>query len=264
METFVKPSPPSSILEQLRGIYKRGLTVLKSERLSKGNMDFWLSGLKSKLQEIYGATTPIAEIYREKVAILRKNGITEEQFALEVTNLKGLIDQFEYSAGLGVLNPVSTPSVPPSGKNVFVIHGHDELNTHRLTLLLQNHFQVNPIVIISKPGMSRPLIDKYEDSASMCCFAFALVTPDDTISSSPGIYCQARPNVIFELGWFVGRLGKHRVTILLKEGTTIHSDIDGVSRIQFRDNVEDKYLDIQRELEAAGMIEKTGGTTPIF
>lgn len=254
METFIKPSPPSSILDRLRVSYTRGLAILKNERIGKGDVQFWLSGLKSKLQEVYGATAPIAEFYREKVAFVSKNGITAEQFALEVTNLKGLLDQLEYSSGMGVLNPVSTPSVPPSGKNVFIIHGHDELNTHRLTLLLQNHFDVNPIVILSKPGMSRPLIDKYEDSASMCSFAFALVTPDDEIALSSGNYLQARPNVIFELGWFIGRLGKHRVTILLKEGTTIHSDIHGVSRIQFRDNIEDKYLEIQRELAAAGMI----------
>jgi predicted nucleotide-binding protein len=167
-----------------------------------------------------------------------------------------LIDQLENSAGMNILNPVSTPSITPSGKNVFIIHGHDELNTKRLTLLLQNLLHLNPIVIISKPGMSRPLIDKYEDSAAVCSFAFAIVTPDDEVASSSSSYRQARPNVIFELGWFVGRLGKHRVTILLKEGTTIHSDIDGVSRIQFRDNVEDKYLEIQRELAAAGIIEK--------
>jgi hypothetical protein len=130
----------------------------------------------------------------------------------------------------------------------------DDIGVSRLTLLLQNNFHVNPVVIRSEAGMSRPLIDKYEDNASVCAFALTLVTPDDEISSSSGRYHQARPNVIFELGWFVGRLGKHRVAILLKEGTTIHSDLDGVSRVQFRDSVEEKYLEIQRELAVAGVI----------
>lgn len=259
MEGYLIPPPPSSpppspILDRLRVIYTRGLTILNAPKVSGAQAVFWLSGLRSKLDDLYGASAPIAKLYREKVLSVRKNGITSEQFAIEVTCLKGLIDQMDYSAGTGILNPVSTASVPPLGKNVFVIHGHDELNTHRLTLLLQNNFRINPVVIISKPGMSRPLIDKYEDSASICSFAFAIVTPDDEIAASPVSYSQARPNVIFELGWFVGRLGKHRVAILLKEGTKIHSDIDGVSRIQFRDNVEDKYLEIQRELAAAGLI----------
>ena len=178
MDAYLIPPPPSSpppspILDRLRVIYTRGLTILKTPQLNRAQVIFWLNGLRSWLDDLYGASAPIAELYREKVASVRKNEITSEQFAIEITCLKGLIDQMDYSAGTGVLNPVSTASVPPSGKNVFVIHGHDELNTHRLTLLLQNHFHINPVVIISKPGMSRPLIDKYEDSASICSFAFA-------------------------------------------------------------------------------------------
>jgi predicted nucleotide-binding protein len=60
--------------------------------------------------------------------------------------------------------------------------------------------------------------------------------------------------VIYEAGWFVGRLGKERVTLLLRAGTEIHSDLHGVSQIRFDDNVEDKFLEIQRELQAAGMV----------
>lgn len=44
------------------------------------------------------------------------------------------------------------------------------------------------------------------------------------------------------------------VALLLKEGTKIHSDLDGISQIRFSDNVEDKYLDVQKELKAAKMI----------
>jgi predicted nucleotide-binding protein len=80
------------------------------------------------------------------------------------------------------------------------------------------------------------------------------IPPDDEIVSSASCYKQARPNAIYEVGWFIGRSGKHRVALLLKEGTHIHSDLDGVSRIPFSDNVEDKFLDIQKELKAAKLI----------
>ncbi len=56
--------------------------------------------------------------------------------------------------------------------------------------------------------------------------------------------------MIFEAGWFVGRLGIPRVCLLLKDGATVQSDIDGISRIHFRENVEEKVLEIQRELDA--------------
>jgi len=248
------PLPPSPILERLRRSYTRGLEILKNQQIRKGEVDVWLNGLKSNLQVLYGPSTPIVKFLREKALNVQRSGVSREEFESEIANLKGLIDQMEYSARTEALNAVSTHSVPPSGKNVFIIHGHDELNTRRLTDLLRNHLQLNPVTIIYKPGMSRPLIEKYEDSASFCSFALALVTPDDEIASPSRRYHQARPNVIFELGWFVGRLGKHRVAILLKEGTEIHSDIHGVSRIQFRDNVEEKSLEIERELGACGLI----------
>jgi predicted nucleotide-binding protein len=113
---------------------------------------------------------------------------------------------------------------------------------------------LNPIAMLSKPGMSRPLIEKFEDEAQTCSFAFGLFTPDDEIVNAANHYKQARPNVIYEVGWFIGRLGKHRVALLLKEGTRHHSDLDGVSRISFSENIEEKFLDIQKELQAAKLI----------
>lgn len=70
-------------------------------------------------------------------------------------------------------------------------------------------------------------------------------------------YSQARPNVIFELGWFYGRLGRSRVCILFQEGSKLHSDLDGVLRIQFRESVEEKLGEIEKELKAAGLLKKT-------
>lgn len=46
-----------------------------------------------------------------------------------------------------------------------------------------------------------------------------------------------------------------RVHILFKRGTQIHSDLAGVSRIEFNESVEEKVLDIEQELRAAGLIE---------
>lgn len=65
-------------------------------------------------------------------------------------------------------------------------------------------------------------------------------------------HAQARPNVIFELGWFYGRIHREKVCILHKRGTKLHSDLEGISLIEFEDNVEDKVNEIERELKAAG------------
>ena len=62
------------------------------------------------------------------------------------------------------------------------------------------------------------------------------------------------PNVIFEMGWFYGRLGRKRISILFKRGTKIHSDLEGVSKIEFIESVEETLGRIERELQAAGLV----------
>ena len=143
----------------------------------------------------------------------------------------------------------------PQSQKVFVIHGHDETNTLKLRNLLKERFKLEPIVLKELPSKGRALIEKFEEEASDASFAFALVTPDDLVRIQTDEYAQPRPNVIFELGWFYGRLGRNRVCILFREGSRIHSDLDGVLRIQFRESVEEKLGEIERELRAAGLIE---------
>lgn len=65
---------------------------------------------------------------------------------------------------------------------------------------------------------------------------------------------QARPNVLFEIGWFVGRLGRQRIVVLLDEDAEMHSDFSGVSVIPFRGDVRSAEGAILRELRAAGLV----------
>ena len=137
---------------------------------------------------------------------------------------------------------------------VFVVHGHDEPNTLKLQRYLRDDLKLSPIVLRYEPGKGRTLIEKFEQVAERASFAFVLLCPDDQISCQDGSYAQARPNVVFELGWFYGRLGRSRVCILLKKGTKLHSDLDGISRVEFDDNVDLKANEVRRELKDVGIL----------
>ena len=164
--------------------------------------------------------------------------------AEEIERDPSLLTRGEPHAAPGAIHERSVAD----GRKVFIVHGHDEVNTFRLRDLLRERFDLEPIIMGAAPGGGRTLIEKFESLAERCSFAFVLLTPDDQIATASGEYTQARPNVIFELGWFYGRVGRENVVMLLKEGTHIHSDLDGVSRIQFAQNVEDKFIEIEREL----------------
>jgi predicted nucleotide-binding protein len=246
--------PEKSSILKLRDSVAFGKKLLESKKANKATILQWSRQTRSAIFSFFGTDAAITKNLDSLVKEAVQPGLSPDQFTQRLADSEALLDYLNRLAGSPLSCQTSFTSRIPSTKNVFVIHGHDELNTRRLTELLQNHFKLNPIAMLTKPGMSRPLIEKFEDEAQSCSFAFGLFTPDDEIVNAANRYKQARPNVIYEVGWFIGRLGKHRVALLLKQGTNIHSDLDGVSRIPFSDNVEDKFLDIQKELKAAKII----------
>jgi hypothetical protein len=142
---------------------------------------------------------------------------------------------------------------------VFVIHGRDATNTDRLRRLLIERFRLEPVILGEQAGGGRTLIEKFEDVAARCAFSIALLTPDDAVARGETAYLQARPNVVFELGWFYGKRGRQSVLILLRHGAHLHSDLDGISRVEFGESIEERVLDIERELHAAGLLAHAAG-----
>lgn len=248
-------TPEKSLVQKLQDTVAFGRKFLENNKKpTKDALVQRVRQIRFLLFSLFGKDAVIVKNADLFVKEANTKGLSADQFAQILLEVESFSDFLSKSGTFPLSCQVSQTSRVPLTKNVFVIHGHDELNTRRLTQLLQGHFSLNPIAMLSKPGMSRPLIEKFEEEAQNCSFAFGLFTPDDEIVNASNRYMQARPNVIYEVGWFIGRLGKHRITLLLKHGTNIYSDLDGVSRIPFSDNVEDKFLDIQEELKAAKII----------
>ncbi|MFZ5634013.1 MAG: TIR domain-containing protein [Bacillota bacterium] len=154
----------------------------------------------------------------------------------------------------GIASPKNEVSQKAGNNSIFIIHGHDELNLLRLKELLRDRWNLNTIILRGEPGKGRTLIEKFEQEANKAAYVIALFTPDDLVKVSDDQYTQARPNVVFELGWFYGRLGRERVCILFKSGMQIHSDLDGINRIEFNSDINEKIVEIEKELESAGLI----------
>lgn len=215
----------------------------------------WSMKVSRELFKLFGKDSIQYKIYRNLFTELKPSAKLSVALVKErIENLDSLVNSLVRFVDSEYTSNISYPSKITATKNVFIIHGHDELNTLKLKNLLSDDFHLSPIVIANKPGQSRSIIDKFEREASVCSFAFALFTKDDEVKNSNNIYYQARPNVIFESGWFTGRLSKHRIVLLLQNGTKIHSDLDGISRIQFQNSITEKYKEIKDELEAANMI----------
>jgi predicted nucleotide-binding protein len=64
---------------------------------------------------------------------------------------------------------------------------------------------------------------------------------------------RARPNVIFEFGYFVSKLGRNRVCALHKGNVAIPSDLSGFIYKKVDTNVEEIGFALIKELKTAGL-----------
>ncbi len=137
-------------------------------------------------------------------------------------------------------------------RKVFVVHGHNHGSKETVARFL-SQLELEPIILHEKADQGRTIIEKFEDHADVAC-AVVILSPDDTASSksNPAVQEQrARQNVIFELGFFVGSLGRRNTFALVHPEVTRPSDIDGVLYIPMKDDSWKMLL--LRELKAAGM-----------
>jgi CheY-like chemotaxis protein len=129
----------------------------------------------------------------------------------------------------------------------FIVHGHDEATKLAVKNYLQNTLKLpEPIVLHEQPSLGRTLIEKFEYYATHSHLAFVILTPDDRVvgaDAKDDEKRRARQNVILELGFFLGTLGRSsgRVFLLYKGPLEIPSDLSGVI-----------YIDITNGLDAAG------------
>lgn len=110
------------------------------------------------------------------------------------------------------------------GNTVFIIHGHDNGLKTEVQLLL-TRAGVNNLVLHEQPDKGRTIIDKLVGESSNSNYAIALLSPDDKLADGS---TRARQNVILEIGYFIGRLGKERVRLLKKGDMEIPSDLQGI------------------------------------
>lgn len=118
--------------------------------------------------------------------------------------------------------------VIPSSNKVFIVHGHDDAALQGLARFIER-LGLEAIVLLEQPNKGRTVIEKFADSADEVGFAVVLMTPDD-VGGATGqeLSVRARQNVLFELGYFSGKLGRDRVCLLRKGAVEIPSDLFGV------------------------------------
>jgi predicted nucleotide-binding protein len=137
----------------------------------------------------------------------------------------------------------------PLSRRVFVVHGHDEGARETLARFLEK-IDFQPVVLHEQANQGRTVIEKIEANSDVG-FAVVLLTPDDEGCVKGGQpKPRARQNVLLELGYFIGHLGREKVCALKRGDPEIPSDYLGVVWESMETGSWKSAL--CRELDAAG------------
>ncbi|CAG1015835.1 hypothetical protein ANAEL_05375 [Anaerolineales bacterium] len=153
-------------------------------------------------------------------------------------------------------NTTSEKKAP--SRKVFVVHGHDDLAKKEVEVLLLK-LGLEPVILHDQPNNGKTIIEKFEVNADQCAYAVVLLTPDDIATSRKDMksyHFRARQNVIYELGFFSGKLGRNKVCALSKNDPTgnieLPSDFLGVVYVSMDENGSWR-IQLAKEMKSAGL-----------
>jgi predicted nucleotide-binding protein len=169
-----------------------------------------------------------------------------------ISTLKAAQLEIEIAGGAPDANPGSLPT----GNTVFIVHGHDDARKHEVARVVQALTKNVPVILHEQPNGGRTIIEKFEDFAATAGYAIVLGTGDDLGRPMDGEETDLRPrprqNVVFELGFFFGALGRSKVALLHDENVERPSDTDGIVYIPI-DPAGAWKMNLAREMAEAGI-----------
>ena len=222
----------------------------------------WKTRSYNLVTQIAAPNSPATTLATTSIRIRTQGNYPKEFERLKETMIKALklaaLNIKKDSFGELKKQTTRSSSIVPSNK-IFVVHGHDyELKTEVENFLTE--IGLEPIVLHKKPDEGQTIIEKFEKHSD-AGYAFILLTPDDIAytvdqdkidDAKRKKERRARPNVIFEFGYFVGKLGRNRVCCLYKGDVELPSDLGGLLYKKIDHALSAQAYDIIRELKAAG------------
>lgn len=197
----------------------------------------WDARTKAALESVFNGPFP-TEFHRAAAgSIFRQVGQTNEEtldhrqegIRRAINTLRSIEERMEYLDEPHEI--VEARPRTPGGTQVFVVHGHDRELLAQVARLLER-LDLDPIILEEQPNQGRTIIEKFEEHSLSVGYAVVLLTPDDLGAAKgtevPNRPNRARQNVILELGYFMGALGRERVAALSADGVERPSDIHGL------------------------------------
>lgn len=135
-----------------------------------------------------------------------------------------------------------------SYNKVFIVHGHDGELKASVARIIEKQ-GIEAVILSEQANQGRTIIEKFEEHSNVAG-AVCLFTADDVgkANSADDMQPRARQNVVFEAGYFIGKLGRDHIVILADKGVEMPSDLSGVVHT----DTGNWQFDLIKELKAMG------------
>lgn len=202
------------------------------------------NSIEETLERCFGTNTTAANRYTEAYNLHYRpmvwvSGMPDPDYARitgdKISNAKASLGQAinELNTDLEDLE-VRAPATVPSRSSpvegsprVFLVHGHDEAVRETVARFIEK-LGIQVIILHEQANGGRTIIEKIEYHSGVG-MAVVLLTPDDVGSKVGGeLEPRVRQNVLLELGYFIGALGRDKVCALKSGSVDIPTDFAGV------------------------------------
>jgi predicted nucleotide-binding protein len=205
-------------------------------------------------QEEYSWWTGVFTLRRDEPSPNEKLKEHKERISEKIHRLESILDRVELIPLASAMRDKATDVTAKSPTNkVFVVHGHDDAARESVARFLER-LGLEAVILHEQATAGRTIIEKLEHYADVD-FATVLLTPDDIggikASAPDELQPRARQNVILELGFFVGRLGRNKVCALYQGPLELPTDYLGVCYVSLDDGGGWR-LKLAKELREAG------------
>ena len=142
----------------------------------------------------------------------------------------------------------------PNNNRVFIVHGHDCQIKSAVSDFIKTQ-NLEPVILDTQRNSGKTVIEKLEKNSNVK-LAVVLYTPCDqgAKKAQDSFLPRARQNVLFEHGYFVGKLGRENVVFMVKGDVEIPSDLAGTVYVKM-DNESEWRNKLKNELSNRVRIE---------
>ena len=243
---------------EAKKIIDRQLEKLRSISVGRDTLINWRATTVRLLTDVVD-TSELTNLERINSTSWESDAALFEEFMVELRkDVEELPEHYLISSSESPYNffPADNGDHQPAqhGSKVFVIHGHDTVSKLDVSRTVEK-LGLEAIVLHEQPNVGATIIEKFETHAAEVGFAIAILTPDDEghpINKADEKKARARQNVVLELGYFAGKLGRSRVCVLYKGDVEIPSDYLGVLYVPL-DDVGGWRFTLAKEMKASGL-----------